>query len=283
MSADHAANYKALHNKLSYKARATSDPEEQAKYQSALEKLSEDREGMLQQWAKDHSLSWISSVTQKEELKSVTGTESEEVELNRFQVLKEEGLDSFPENHELVSSFLDSLKSREHPIKAWADKGEKLYTYSKVKRTSQDLEVSGLASSSNLVPAEDPAQPKPSTLKITWPKACKQILGQCQKIIKQMEGHASHLRGIKSMCVVKGALLLKVEAEKAEDGMKAVMDSWSLKMLNEPHTEQGHAHLKDLQTEMVGHASECKLLIGKLTDSIKSFVPPDQMHVEDAD
>ena len=199
-------------------------------------------------------------------------------------MLKEEGLDSLPENDELVRSFLDSLKSREHPVKAWAERGEKLYSYTKVKRTSQDLEVSGLASSSNLVPAEDPAQPKPNAVKINWPKACKQILGQCQKISKQMEGHASDLRGIKSMCVVKGALLLKVEAEKAEDGMKTVMDAWSLKMVNAPHTEEGHGNLKELKTEMEGHASECKLLISKLTDSIKSFVPNDEMHVEeDAD
>ena len=168
----------------------------------------------------------------------------------------------------MVITLLNSLKSREHPIQAWAERGEKLYCYSKKSRKAKDMEISTSGSTSHLVPKTPKNQ-----VTIHWPKACKKLRTEIQKINKQMEGHASSLRSVKSMCTVKGALLLRNEAEKVEEGMKAVMDAWSLRMVNVANTEPGHAILKSLKEEMEKHEAESKLLLCKLHDNIREFDP----------
>lgn len=123
--------YKKLHGKLSYLAKTTNDPDTKSQAQVALEKLSSDREGMLQKFKEDMSLSWLSSFSVVTTASSSTGTHGETEWLNRFQMINELKLQDAPED--LVEAELESYPNKPHENPVWAAKGQKKYQYTRVK------------------------------------------------------------------------------------------------------------------------------------------------------
>ena len=99
--------------------------------QVALEKLSSDREGMLQKFKEDMSLSWLSSFSVVSTASSSTGTHGETEWLNRFQMINELKLQDAPED--LVEAELESYPNKPHENPVWAAKGQKKYQYTRVK------------------------------------------------------------------------------------------------------------------------------------------------------
>jgi len=74
----------SLHNKLCHLARFSNDPDKKSQAQVGLQELCSDREGMLQKFKEDMSLSWLSSLSVVTTASSSTGTRGETEWLNRF-------------------------------------------------------------------------------------------------------------------------------------------------------------------------------------------------------
>ena len=123
--------YKKLHNKLCFLAKNSNDPDKKSQAQLGLQKLSEDRNTMLQKFKDDMSLSWLSSLSVVSTASSSTGTHGETEWLNRFQMISELKLQDAPAD--LVEAELERYPNQAHDNPVWAAQGQKKYQYTRVK------------------------------------------------------------------------------------------------------------------------------------------------------
>ena len=150
--------YKKLHNKLCFLAHKSNDPDKQSQSQLGLQQLQSDRNGMLQKFKDDMSLSWLSSLAVVSTATSSTGTHGETEWLNRYQMIDALKLHNAPD--ELVEAELESYPNKAHDNPMWAAQGHKKYQYTKVKVIDTETDSQAHVQQDNAIAPKASRRPK---------------------------------------------------------------------------------------------------------------------------
>ena len=136
-----AANYKALHNKLSYMKRSHKDSATRAHAQEALEKLIDDKEEMISKFISDQSLQWITTLKKTESTEASDSTNAHAEWFNRGQMIRELAMENMTK--ELQDSELSRYVSEPHPNPHWAKVGERQWKLVKITEIKSQIPIGG--------------------------------------------------------------------------------------------------------------------------------------------